>query len=240
MSGAKVHGLGRRGSRLSGEEPQAAPKKPSTKELLIEAGEQLFGRHGFDGISLREIAISAGQANKNVVQYHFKDKSGLVRAIIEDRAKRVEALRSECLKNLKQDDPRYSRELLKALWLPAMAIQSADGKHTFCWFLLQLMLQPHSAGHPLSRYYKHEEGGSAVTELSSLMKAIQLFIAHHDDLPRPIMIKRMFALNMMFLSTVIEYDNARSLDKDSVPPEFDVEPVLDMCVAALNAPRLEN
>ncbi len=53
MNGAKTRGLGRRSTRLGEAAPPLTPKKPSTKELLIETGERLFGQHGFDGISLR-------------------------------------------------------------------------------------------------------------------------------------------------------------------------------------------
>jgi AcrR family transcriptional regulator len=69
-------------------------KKLSTKSLLIDTGEKLFGQHGFDGISLREIAVAAGQANSNVVQYHFTNKNGLIMAISEDPARPLPSGRS--------------------------------------------------------------------------------------------------------------------------------------------------
>lgn len=235
MAGVKTHGLGRRGKRLLETEPESAPQKPSTKELLIEAAEWLFAQHGIDGISLREIAVAAGQANKNVVQYHFKDKAGLIVAILTDRAKRADLLRLERLQNLNPKDPLYARELLKVLWLPLMAIRGSDGSHTFCRFLLQLLLQPHSARHPLVRFDSARIGDERV-KLSGLLGAVQQFGMLYTHLPKAVMVRRMLTLNMMFLAAVVEYDNAQRLDSNDPPQEFDADSIFDMCMAALAVP----
>lgn len=92
-----------------------AVRRVSTEELLIDTAEQLFGQLGIDGVSLREIAAAAGQANVNVVQYHFGNKAGLVTAILEDRVGRIETLRRERLDAMKSAGRNDPRELLKAL-----------------------------------------------------------------------------------------------------------------------------
>jgi AcrR family transcriptional regulator len=230
-----------RGSRRRPASPRAGTaaavaKRPSTKKVLIETGERLFGHHGFDGISLREIAVAAGQANTNVVQYHFKDKSGLVRAILEDRVDHLEAERSKLLEALKDGSPGRARELLKILWLPTMSIRSTDGSHTFCRFLLQYRLQAHLAEHPVSaRYDATATAGEWRSGLSIAARAAQLLKASYDKLPEAVFYRRLSALSLMFLASVVEYDNARLRDRSSVPPEFDEEPILDMSIAALGA-----
>ncbi len=50
-----------------------------TRARLIAAGIDLFGRHGFDGASTRDIALAAG-LNAPALQYYFENKDGLYRA----------------------------------------------------------------------------------------------------------------------------------------------------------------
>jgi AcrR family transcriptional regulator len=57
----------------------------STRDCLILTAERLFGRHGVEGASLRQIAAEAGAANNSAVHYHFGSKEGLVQAIFEYR-----------------------------------------------------------------------------------------------------------------------------------------------------------
>src|SRR3546814_2769538 len=41
---------------------------------ILQAAEDCFGEHGIDAVSLRQIAIAAGQGNTAAVQYHFGSK----------------------------------------------------------------------------------------------------------------------------------------------------------------------
>ncbi|WP_199085908.1 CerR family C-terminal domain-containing protein [Bosea sp. ASV33] len=53
-----------------------------TREALIRAGLDLFGRHGYEASSIREIAQAAG-VNSAGIAYHFGGKDGLRRACAE-------------------------------------------------------------------------------------------------------------------------------------------------------------
>ncbi|RYE35033.1 MAG: DUF1956 domain-containing protein [Hyphomicrobiales bacterium] len=53
-----------------------------TREALIRAGLDLFGRHGFEASSIREIAHLAG-VNSAGIAYHFGGKDGLRQACAE-------------------------------------------------------------------------------------------------------------------------------------------------------------
>ena len=57
----------------------------SSKEQIVVTAERLFAEHGIDGVSLRQIGQSAGNANNSAVQYHFGTKDNLIRAIFEYR-----------------------------------------------------------------------------------------------------------------------------------------------------------
>jgi AcrR family transcriptional regulator len=235
MSESASRGLGRRSTRLAAIASLPVARKMSTKELLIETAEQLFGRLGIEGVSLREIAVAAGQANSNAVQYHFKDKSGLVSAILEDRVGQIDALRGEQLDVLKASKKETPRELLKVIWLPIMTIRDVDGAHPFCRFLLQYLLQKHIARHPVGRFLGAANRLEAGKSLANIVKATRMLRKHYDHLPQATLNRRMLSLSMMFLATVVEHDNARLTDQNTKPPEFDVEAILDMSLGALSA-----
>jgi AcrR family transcriptional regulator len=57
----------------------------SSKEQIVVTAERLFAEHGIEGVSLRHIGQSAGNANNSAVQYHFGSKDNLIRAIFEYR-----------------------------------------------------------------------------------------------------------------------------------------------------------
>jgi TetR/AcrR family transcriptional regulator, regulator of cefoperazone and chloramphenicol sensitivity len=53
-----------------------------TRQRIIEAALELFGEHGFDGASTRDIAAAAG-VNAPALQYYFENKEGLYKACAE-------------------------------------------------------------------------------------------------------------------------------------------------------------
>lgn len=55
---------------------QAAAAADATRQALVMAALQLFGRQGFEGTSTREIAATA-KANIGSIAYHFGGKAGL-------------------------------------------------------------------------------------------------------------------------------------------------------------------
>src|SRR3954447_23089932 len=77
--------------------------KRDTPVLLITTAEDLYGRHGIDAVSLRQIAEAAGQRNPAVVQYHFSTKRGLLKAILEYRTIEPNRRRNEMLETLEAE-----------------------------------------------------------------------------------------------------------------------------------------
>jgi len=225
----------RRASRVAA---SGTSKRGATKDFLINVGEELLGRHGFDGISLREIARKAGQANNAAVHYHFRDKEGLIEAILEDRVAKIEALRRDDLGKLSGGQRKDPRELVKILWLPSMAITGPDGGHTYCRFLLQYMLHSGTALHPAARIaigagrFKAESANA----VGSLLATVELLLAQCRHLSAAVFYRRLSVLSMMFLSAVVEHDNISHSSKDRVTAAFDVDAILDMAIAALSAP----
>jgi AcrR family transcriptional regulator len=53
-----------------------------TRQRILDAALERFALHGL-GASLREIRLAANQANAGALHYHFGDKDGLLRALLE-------------------------------------------------------------------------------------------------------------------------------------------------------------
>lgn len=230
---------GRKSPSFSSTGRPSSQRKVSTKELLIDIGEYLFGQKGFDGISLREIAATAGQSNSNVVQYHFDDKAGLIAAILEDRVERVEHVRRMQLDILDPSSLNV-RQLIKVLWLPLMSIKDEEGNHSFCRFMLQYnMMHPKVAPHPFSAFYEDPYliDSEIAEKLASGREVTKRLIECFPELPKNVLITRLGALATMFFCCVLAHDNKRVAGLIEADLAFDIEPILDMALGALTAPE---
>lgn len=67
---------------------QSAETAARTQADIIAAGRQVFGRKGFDGASLRDIAEEANVAHA-MIRHHFGGKEGLWQAVIDTHAQSI-------------------------------------------------------------------------------------------------------------------------------------------------------
>jgi AcrR family transcriptional regulator len=92
---------------------------PSTRERLLATAQTLLARHGIDGVSLREITRQSGARNVRALQYHFTDRTGLIRAVLEPHLADVDAHRHALLDALDALDagspPNSGAERLRPL-----------------------------------------------------------------------------------------------------------------------------
>jgi AcrR family transcriptional regulator len=75
---------------------KAAAPATDTKERILDAAEQLFAHHGFEGTSLRMITAKA-QVNLAAVNYHFQSKETLMQAVYTRRIAPINRKRLEML-----------------------------------------------------------------------------------------------------------------------------------------------
>ena len=98
-----------------------------TRLALMRAAEQLFAQQGVDRVSLREIAIAAGQRNVSAATYHFGSKRELIEAILERHSVPVQDTWAPAL----AEDPEHRlglHELIELLVRPMVAkIDDPDG-----------------------------------------------------------------------------------------------------------------
>lgn len=102
---------------------------PDTPNRILACAEALFARHGFAGVSLREITRSAG-VNVASVNYHFYDKESLYRTIIK---RHLHLINHERLELLQRAETRFSPErvpvdnLIDALARPVFFAENPNG-----------------------------------------------------------------------------------------------------------------
>ncbi|MAN61306.1 MAG: hypothetical protein CMI60_05085 [Parvibaculum sp.] len=60
-------------------------KSKRTREALLLAGEELMGWKGIEATSVRDINQKAKQKNTSAIGYYFKNKEGLLQAILDRR-----------------------------------------------------------------------------------------------------------------------------------------------------------
>jgi AcrR family transcriptional regulator len=89
-----------------------------TRTLILDAAERIFGEHGFDGASMREIAQAAGVAQA-LLHYHFRNKETLYEAVFERRASTIRCVRERHLDDLfGGEDPATLEDVLAILFMP--------------------------------------------------------------------------------------------------------------------------
>jgi AcrR family transcriptional regulator len=96
-----------------------------TRERLLATAEQLYGGHGVDAVSLREILRASGVKNANALQYHFGDRAGLLTALLEKHSHDVEQRRHALLDRYEAAGEHDVRALAEALVQP-LAAKLAD------------------------------------------------------------------------------------------------------------------
>ncbi len=90
-----------------------------TKTRILDAAEQLFGKLGFDGTSLRAITAEAG-VNLAAVNYHFQSKEALIDAVVARRIGPINAKRLEMLDLAEQERRLTVEVVVEAFLVPAL------------------------------------------------------------------------------------------------------------------------
>ena len=95
----------------------------SNRDAILDAAEDLFGKQGFEGASMRAIARASGVAQA-LLHYHFDTKDQLFAKVVERRTAQINAARHDALTTLQDGDtPPTLDALLRALFTPALAHQ---------------------------------------------------------------------------------------------------------------------
>ena len=84
------------------------------REAILDAGEEVFAEHGFDGARIDAIAKASGY-NKSLIFQYFGDKLGLYAAVIRRADDQTRTWQNEALSALSAAEPDKSVDHLKDL-----------------------------------------------------------------------------------------------------------------------------
>lgn len=109
------------------------------------AAEAEFADHGFDGVSVRQIALRA-DVPVALINYHYGSKEGLYRAIFEMRApmiidQRMAGLR---LAEMEPDQERKVEMIVKAVLVPNLHMRSTEKNSSYARILAREVADPKS------------------------------------------------------------------------------------------------
>lgn len=125
-----------RGGGESGQSKLRAKNQPkatrrdtlATRGRLLDAAEQLFYRRGIDNVSLADINQAAGQKNRNALQYHFGDKTAVLRAVLDRHSVEIALVREAMVADLKARDDFDLRDVAAVVVRPLAArLEESEG-----------------------------------------------------------------------------------------------------------------
>ncbi len=169
-----------------GRPPKArAAGAADTRDLILDAAEDLFSKHGFYGVTIREVAREAG-VDTALVHYYFGAKRALFDAVF---LRRAEFLNSERVNAINS----YATEMGEAMTLEGLfeaflrppfrwSMTGGPGWKNYSALVAQTNANPAFGGETMARYYD-----PAIRRLIELIKRVlpdarevDLYWAYHN------------------------------------------------------------
>lgn len=163
----------------------AEPGLAATRDLILDAAEDLFSKHGFYGVTIREVAREAG-VDTALIHYYFTAKRGLFDAVFLRRAEvwnneRVDGINRYALDN---PDTMTLEGLLEAFLRPPFqwSLKGGPGWKHYSALVAQTNANPAFGGETMARYFD-----PAIHRLIELIKQVlpaarevDLYWAYHN------------------------------------------------------------
>ena len=169
-----------------GRPPKAAsPGAPDTRDLILDAAEDLFSKHGFYGVTIREVAREAG-VDTALVHYYFGAKRELFDAVFIRRAEVWNNERVEAINRYAEGAGGVMtlEGLLEAFLRPPFqwSLKGGPGWKHYSALVAQTNANPTFGGETMARYFD-----PAIRRLIELIKRVlpearevDLYWAYHN------------------------------------------------------------
>lgn len=198
---------------------------------MLEAAERLFAERGLDAVSLRDVAVAAGQRNNSAVQYHFGSREGLLRAVFVNRMRPINEGRHRLLAAA---DARGAgqdvRTLVECYLLPLTDFLGSAPQHYFyARFLAEIA--------PIVDFTEPE----LKPVIESLDDIVARLVRSLSHLNRRTAVARVRMIFTMQLAALGAHEHRVSGGLWPVFTDFDdlVTELIDMGVGALQAPHTD-
>lgn len=129
--------------------PRKAPGRPrgrtDTKTAILDCAEELFANLGYDGVSIRDIALAAS-VPPGLVLYHFRSKQALYQQVFGRRAQALGEVREKRLALLLERDATPEvREVLDAMVRPWIELRYEPGGVAYARLIAREVSDPSEA-----------------------------------------------------------------------------------------------
>ena len=189
---------------------------PDTKDRLLDAAIDVFGRHGFDSATTRMIA-KAGNVNIAAIPYYFGGKGGLYQTVIDHIVDQIKKEAGELLEQIDEttftnDSGRQqARELMQAILERFIHfIAGSEQGQRFSRILLREQMFPSSA-------YDTIFEGFLKPVLDALSTLIMATSDESD--PRQATFKAITLMGQVLIFRVARETIVRGLDLEGYSPE---------------------
>jgi AcrR family transcriptional regulator len=114
-----------------------------TRERILSVAERLFARHGFNGVSMRDLA-GAAKVPLALVSYHFGPKKALYRAVFARRYAEVTDERSARLARIDLRHPagNIMEQIVEAFLDPILELRASRNGANFARLLARETVDP--------------------------------------------------------------------------------------------------
>lgn len=136
--------------------PSKTRQQGDTREAILDAAEDLFSKHGFYGVAIREVAREAG-VDTALVHYYFGAKRDLFDAVFLRRAEVLNTERIDAINRYAADHAgTMSLEgLLEAFLTPPFerSLRGGPGWKHYSVLIAQTNANPTFGGETMARYF---------------------------------------------------------------------------------------
>ena len=136
--------------------PTKQPRAEDRREKILDAAESHFSKHGFYGVTIREVAEEAG-VDTALLHYYFDTKNGLLDAVFARRAEMINRERIDSLDDYERRmGPNVTVEgAIEAFTQPVFSRAATGGTRWKNYFALlaQVNNTPVWGGKTMTRYF---------------------------------------------------------------------------------------
>ncbi|HEX9432996.1 MAG TPA: TetR family transcriptional regulator [Burkholderiales bacterium] len=126
---------------------RAVKPQHETRTRILDAAEELFMQHGFEGTSMRPLTTKAG-VNLAAVNYHFGSKHALIEAVFRRRLDPMNLARIAELEMLEAEErPSSPETIIRAFITPGLRLleDARGGGRNFARLLGRTYTEPNKA-----------------------------------------------------------------------------------------------
>ena len=165
---------------------EAPPRSQEKRELILDAAEELFAMHGYDGVTLRQIAKRVG-VDVALTSYYFGPKLELFDAVLKRRGKILNQARLDALRAAEAEtapEPPPIERVIEAFLRPLEIAQETEdrGWRNYCALIAYVNNSPVWGEKMMGKHFDElvREFGDAMQRCFPKASAKDIYWCYHN------------------------------------------------------------